>query len=307
MIQKFLGKLTPQEKKIFYLAMAFVLVAFFDRLFLGPALSRLSSLEDEIEEQKNVIKRDLRFLLYKDKIIKENMDFSIYYSAGQKTEEEIIAAFLKDIEILASEAKVNLIKVNPSDSRQKRGYVEYYANLECDGTLENVTRFMYLIDTSPTLLKITQVNINPKRASAEEVAVTLAVKKVIVGAFSASEIQNITQEISTEDMTQSGDQGSAGGMGGSGAGGTGDASGSAGGAGGPGQGSGAGKSKGAGGGQVQGDAMTNGKEGPAQKTSERFRPKKDNESKEKKPSKDELEHEIKPSIFERILQKKAPE
>ena len=131
MIQNFISKLSPKEKKIFYIAIIFVVIAFLDRLFLGPVMSRLHSIDSEIEQQKNAIKSDLRFLSYKDRILKENEDFGIYYTKKAQTEEEIIAAFLKKIEMFASESKVNLIKVSPSEAKQKKGYMEYYADLEC--------------------------------------------------------------------------------------------------------------------------------------------------------------------------------
>ncbi len=194
MIQNFLSKLSPTEKKIFYIAIIFVLLALLDRLFLGPAMSRLKSLDEEIEQQKNVIKGDLRFLSYKDKILKENETFKPYYAPKSQAEEEIIAAFLKKFEILASDSKVNLIKINPADSKQRKGFIEYYANLECDGKLDDMAKFIYSINTSDDLLKIVKLSMAPKKAGSEEVTSSMTVTKTIVGVSATQEVEQLSKQ-----------------------------------------------------------------------------------------------------------------
>lgn len=180
MINDFYSKLSDQEKKIFYVAVGIVLLMVLDRAFLGPVLSRMKSLDSEIVQQKNMIQRDLRFLSYEDRILKENEALKAYYDNRTKTVEEIIAVFLKNLEMMATQSKVNLIKVAPTDSQQKKGYVEYYASLECEGFFENLAAFMYAIDTSKDLLKIVKVSMGLKRASGEEILCNMVVAKIII-------------------------------------------------------------------------------------------------------------------------------
>ena len=180
MINDFFTKLSDQEKKIFYVAIAVVLLMALDRVFLGPVLSRMKSLDVEIAQQKNVIQRDLRFLSYKDRIMKENETLKSYYETKSKTVDEIIAVFLKNLEGMATQSQVNLIKVSPTDSKRKKGYIEYYASLECEGFLENLATFMHAIDTSNDLLKIIKVNMGLKRASGEEILCNMVVAKIII-------------------------------------------------------------------------------------------------------------------------------
>lgn len=187
MIQNFISKFSPKEKKIFYIAAGVVILMVVDWIFIRPTMEKVKLLDEEIREEENIIKRDLRFLTYKDRILKENQDFSIYFSEEAKTEEEIIADFLKAIEILATESSVNLIRVNPQDTRQKKGYIQYFADLECDGKFEDVMKFVHKIDVSQDLLKVIKLNLAPKRASAEAVSATMAVMKVIVNAASSAE------------------------------------------------------------------------------------------------------------------------
>lgn len=194
MIQKFISKLSGKEKKILYATIGVVLMAFMDRLFLGPVTARLSVLDEEIKTQENSIKRDLRFLSYKDRIIKERKLLNKYYVKKMQSEEEIIAAFLKRIEMLASDSKITLVKVTPTESEQKKGSIEYYASLECTGKLKDVVTFMHLIDSSPELLKIIKFSISAKKASPDEVLSSMTVSKIIIEAENNAEIDTAGEE-----------------------------------------------------------------------------------------------------------------
>ncbi len=181
MLNDFYSKLNDQEKKIFYVALVIVLVMVLDRMFLGPSLSKMKTYDEEIRQQRANIQRDLRFVTYKNQILEEDAAFRLYYNNTYRTEEQIIAAFLKKIEMIATEANINLIKITPAESKERKGFVEYYANLECEGLLENIASFMHMIDTSDDLLKIIKTSFSLKRASGDEVVVNMQVAKMLMG------------------------------------------------------------------------------------------------------------------------------
>ncbi len=178
MIQKFYSKLSDKEKKIFYFAAAAVILALFDLLFLGPVTSRLKSIDEEIVQKENSLKRDLRLLSYQNRILAERETFSPYYSTETMTPDQVKASFLQKIEMLATEAKINLTKVAPSGEEAKKGFIKYFADLECTGNLEDIVKFMHAVDSTQDLLKIVKVNIISKQ-SAKEVSATMTVVKII--------------------------------------------------------------------------------------------------------------------------------
>jgi len=197
-IQEFYSKLSEKEKKIFYVATMLILFAFTDRLFLGPVLSRMKLLDEEIIQQESSVQRDLRFLSYKDRIRNESKKVSSYYSTEVLTEEEIIAAFLKKLEIMATQVNINLIKVSPSEGEQKKGYLEYSANLECNGNFENIIQFMHLIDTTEELIKISKISITPKKGKENNVQAAMVVAKIIVDADEDTSPPELIEEINGE-------------------------------------------------------------------------------------------------------------
>ena len=180
MLQKLYAKFTEKEKKILYVAAAFVILAIFDALFMRPVASKIKKIDAEVKEKTDTLKRDIRILSYKNRILKEQEDFRIYGTGEEKTEEEIIAGFLKTIENLVSESKINLVKLNPGESKPRKGFIEYYANLECDGTWEDMVTFMHKIETTNELLKISKVNISGKKTSPDQVSASMTIIKLII-------------------------------------------------------------------------------------------------------------------------------
>ena len=197
MLNDFYSKLNEQEKKVFYVALVIVMLMVLDRMFLGPSLSKMKTYDEEIEQQRINIQRDLRFISYKNQIMEEDRALRPYYKNDYKTEEQIIAAFIKKVEMIATEANINLIKITPAESKERKGFTEYYANLECEGLLENIAAFMHAVDTSSDLLKITKVSFTLKRASGDEVVVGMEIAKMLMG--SRLTPQTVAEQKAQED------------------------------------------------------------------------------------------------------------
>jgi len=180
LIQKFVSKLSEQEKKFFYITVFVVFFAFLDRLFLGPVLGKIKNINEEISRQETSIVRDLRFLSYKDKISEESDMFSKYFAESMKDDDDINAEFLRIVENIATRSNVSLIKSNPSRTAKKKNYVEYYANLDCSGKLEDMISFMHAINTTDDLLKIVKLNITQKRGSEDEINASMTIEKMVI-------------------------------------------------------------------------------------------------------------------------------
>ena len=181
MVAKFYSDLSDNGKKLLLAALIIVVIALFDRLLINPTMSRLSSIDQDIVKEENTIKQDLHFLGYKDKILKESKAFESYLTDDLPGEEEIIAGFLKKVEMLATKANVTLIKVTPSSGSQEKEYLKYQADLECSGKLADVVTFMHLIDTSNELMKTVKFNFASKKADSDEIKAVMTVAKIVVG------------------------------------------------------------------------------------------------------------------------------
>ncbi len=176
----FFANLSDTGKKLLIAAGVIVVIALCDRLAIAPAMSRLQAIDQDIAKEEGDIKQDIHFLQYKNKILKESEALAPYITATIPAEEEIIAAFLKRLEMLASKANVNVIKVTPSTGTQDTDYWKYTADLECSGKLADVVTFMHLINTSNDLMKVAKFNFSSKKDS-DDLKASMTIVKVGIG------------------------------------------------------------------------------------------------------------------------------
>jgi hypothetical protein len=181
LLNKFISGLAPKERKILAFAAIIVLAALFDRLLVDPSMNRLRTIDNNIAEEEKTIEQNMRFLSHRDRIIKEAAVFKDYYTKDVSTEESVIADFLKKVESLATQSQVALAKVSPDGQDLQKNYLKYFVTLDCSGKLENITNFMYAVNTSPELLKVEKMNLLANARDAEKIQATITISKMIMG------------------------------------------------------------------------------------------------------------------------------
>ncbi len=179
-INKFIAGLNDKQKKLFVAAVVVVIAAFFDRLLIGPTMSRLSSIEDDISKEQETIKQDLHYLQYKNRILRESHELSPYLTKKMLTDNEMIASFLNQIQTMATQMKINLAKINPSPGEQEADYWKYQADLECSGQLGDLISFMHTINSGKDLMKVDKFAFSGKKGDTDEVKATMTIEKIIV-------------------------------------------------------------------------------------------------------------------------------
>ncbi len=182
MISKFISGLTANEKKILTITSLFVLLALFDRLLVGPSLGRMKELDENIAKEEDVIKQNMRFLGYKERIVKDAATFKDFYTKDVRSEEEVTADFLKKLELMGTQSAVELSKISPVAPEYQKDYVKYFATMDCSGKLENITAFVYAINNSKELIKVEKMTLGSNARNAEVVQASLTISKMIVGA-----------------------------------------------------------------------------------------------------------------------------
>ena len=172
-------------------------MAVFDYLFVRPTVTKLNSIRQDITKEENLIKQDLRFLSYKDRILKESQSFTSYYTKSIPTEEEIIASFLKKVEILASHSSVTLVKVTPTTGVKEREFIKYSADLECTGKLPDIVRFLHEVNTAPDdLLKVVKFKMGSAKADSDDMKSSITIAKMIVSP------QKFVEEASSKETSK---------------------------------------------------------------------------------------------------------
>ncbi|MFC1593839.1 hypothetical protein ACFL38_00755 [Candidatus Omnitrophota bacterium] len=179
-LKAFISGLSAKEKKILYIAVGCMCLAFFDRLVLGPICQEANLLEERIVSQTELIQKNLMILQYKDKIISEDEAHNIFYAKLDSTHEQRIASFLSEVEELAKSAGIPRTNVNPVFGEEKKGYVQYNLTFECAGKMDNLVDLIYKIENSKKPIRVISYEISPKSRENYEAKCTLTVAKIIV-------------------------------------------------------------------------------------------------------------------------------
>jgi Tfp pilus assembly protein PilO len=182
MINKFISELSPAGKKILVVAVVIVLLALLDRLVIGPNLAKLNDINENIIKEETIIKQNMRFLTYRDRIVKEASTFKDFYSKEVRAEEEVIGEFLKKIEMIATQSQVELSKISPAGQDYQKEYIKYLVTLDCAGKLQDITNFIYAVNNSKDLLKIEKMNVAGNTRDIEKVQASLTISRMIIGA-----------------------------------------------------------------------------------------------------------------------------
>ena len=192
MITKFLSGLSDQAKKLLVIALIIVIAALFDRLLIGPTMSRLAIIEEDTTREEESIKKDLHFLNYKGKILKEAKEVDSYFIDTAPVENDVNTALLKKIEIIASKANVTLVKETTSAAVPEPNDLKYSADVECSGKLADIVAFMHLINTSDELMKVARFNLGSKKSDSDEIKATMTIAKIIVSRKTLPKVETPT-------------------------------------------------------------------------------------------------------------------
>ncbi len=180
-VTQYFAKLSFKQKIFHAATVVLVILALFDRIFLGPVLSKLKAVGKEVDTQEFSIDRDAKFLLFKDKILKDNKIYGEYFVDKVPEQDVVNTEFFRILEHLARRSQVNLTKTSPDEPRTNKKTIEYFASIDCVGKLEDIIAFMHEINsTEKELMKIVKFNMTSKRGTSSEVNASMKIVKVVM-------------------------------------------------------------------------------------------------------------------------------
>jgi Tfp pilus assembly protein PilO len=172
-------RMSKRERIVFYAATAFIFLAVFDRAVIGPSLTRMQEQEKEIAQKKFIIKKDLHIVTLKDSIEQESEKYETYFSkTGSIDDEE--QSILKEVENLASEAKVYLVYIRPQEPVSEGPFQRILVDVSCESKMPDVVKFLHSIENSSRLLTIEKYRIVPKEEGSSIAQCRMTVSKVVI-------------------------------------------------------------------------------------------------------------------------------
>ena len=169
-------KFTRREIQVFYFCVSLLLLFILDRLIFRPLAGKITSLVQEIHATEAKLARGLRTERQKDLILKQYGAYEDYLKL-KGSDEEIVSAFLSEIERLSRDAGISVSDIKPRGTKELGLYKEYTIEVRCDASLKDLVKFLYRMNDSKLLLKVNKLSLS----LADENSELLKTSMVITG------------------------------------------------------------------------------------------------------------------------------
>lgn len=173
------SNLSQREKKLFYLTIGLITVLFIYRFIIRPVVVTWKDLNERISVSNLKFEKSQKILSLKGRI---QRDYERYASSVKMSgsEEEEMAKFLTEIESLARSSSVHISGIKPLPIKKVDFYKKYVVELEAEGDIKQVSKFIYDIQNSPQLLKIDKYSLGTKGAGTNLLKCNILVSKVLI-------------------------------------------------------------------------------------------------------------------------------
>ena len=179
-LRAFYARLSKREKMILAGAAAFLGMVFLDRFVVGPVLSKMTSLEEEIRSQETTIKKSLHVLLRKEQIVAEEKLIASYSISSDLPDDKEMTVLLKELEGMANKSAVSLVYVKPGQIEAEGGSKRFLASLECEAEMREIVSFFHAIESSSKLLQIERYEIQQKNKESGTARCTMVVSRTLI-------------------------------------------------------------------------------------------------------------------------------
>lgn len=138
------------------------------------------------QEFNNTIANKEAQLLKNRKILAQEDDISKLYDkyAGdikmQGSVEEETATILREIENIARSSKTYITDIKPQRVQDMEFYKEYFIELEAEGDISNIAKFIYDLQNSKQILKVRYLRLNPRDDTGDVLKGYMIVTKILI-------------------------------------------------------------------------------------------------------------------------------
>lgn len=180
-----LSRLSRREKYIFYIALAGILVVFFDRIVVQQVINKLNTLNREIRIHEKRLQRSLYILSREDLITLEHRRYTKDLKQIYSDEEEK-SKLLSQIEKLARKSAVFLVDIKPGVVERVGPYKRYKVNIEVESEIAFLADFIYQLERSPRLLRVADFRLVPKKKRSPILKARLTITELLISSEETS-------------------------------------------------------------------------------------------------------------------------
>jgi hypothetical protein len=147
--------LKKREKIILYLTAAFGLFALMLNFVILPALNKNAELDKGINYSRIKLAKYRLLAAQKTSLMSKYNKFNSSANLNEATADPLVSA-LSELEAVANQSNIRIIDIRPQASKNIDIYKEVLIELRTEGNIDGYVKFIYNIENSFALLRITR-------------------------------------------------------------------------------------------------------------------------------------------------------
>lgn len=171
--------ISQREKNILIIIVSFlVFYAGYNFLF-EPLIKKLSSLNKEIASKELKIKKGYKILNQEGVVVEEYKKYAQYLRQNSSDEQEM-SSILSEIEAVAHQLNLRISDMKPHKVKVIDFYNSYAVEIECEGKLSEISKFIYTLQSPPHLLKTEKLRLEKQASASNNLKSYLLVTKILI-------------------------------------------------------------------------------------------------------------------------------
>ncbi|MDP2939559.1 MAG: type II secretion system protein GspM [Candidatus Omnitrophota bacterium] len=162
---------------IIIVILLFIFVCYY--FLFQPLTEKLSALNKEIETKELKLKKSQKILSQELSVEGEFEKYDKYLKQNSSDEQEM-AALLSEIEAVAHQINIKLNDMKPRKTKRIDFYNSFAVEIEAEGKLQEITKFIYTLQSPPHLLKAEKVRLEKTTSGSQTLKSYLLVTKILI-------------------------------------------------------------------------------------------------------------------------------
>jgi len=175
----FFSKLAQREKYVLYISIIIISFLFIDKVMISPVTRILNKLNKEISTYEKKLEHSMQTWNKRDSI---GDKYKVIMQGLKKvaSDEEEMASMSSEIEKLGRKTSVLIKNIKPLPVKEEGLYVEYNVTIEAESEMSFLMDFIYQLEKSPQLVKVTRFSLIPKNKKSNTLKISLLITKILI-------------------------------------------------------------------------------------------------------------------------------
>lgn len=174
-----LNRFSSREKLLFYSGMLVIVGIIAYIVIIEPIWTEWQDLNKTIFTKQAQLLKNLKILSQKEQIARLYDKYAENIKMKGSVEEET-AVILREIENIARSSKTYITDIKPHKVKDMEFYKEYYIELEADGNITNLAKFIYGLQSSEQILKVRHLRLNAKAGGGDVLKAYMIITKILI-------------------------------------------------------------------------------------------------------------------------------